>query len=84
MPEELKAVDPEGCGCTDCITGHAAPVNLLNREEQLGLLGGSYRNRTSMTWNQLAERFVNEGEVTVGEAADAIVGFLLRTGHRPN
>lgn len=40
------AVDPDGCGCTDCLTGRSVPLNQATPEQIAALVSGRLRDRT--------------------------------------
>lgn len=44
------AVDPIGCGCTECITGLYIPLDQIDDEMLVGLLNGEMANNTSITF----------------------------------
>jgi hypothetical protein len=44
---KLYRLDPETCGCTDCIVGNSKPINEASAAEVLLLLDGKLRNATS-------------------------------------
>ena len=51
-----KAVDPRGCGCTDCVTGVSFPLEDAPREALDNILHGSLvANRTGLTDRQIAD-----------------------------
>lgn len=41
-----RAVDPPGCGCTDCLTGAAVPLDRATPGQIAALLNGALGNRT--------------------------------------
>lgn len=43
----VMAVDPIGCGCTNCIVGRSRPVDELNLKQVIKLHFGKLDNRTS-------------------------------------
>ncbi|PCG81231.1 hypothetical protein CIB93_36455 [Streptomyces sp. WZ.A104] len=42
----LIAVDPPGCGCTECITGQYVPLDRARPQDIAALLNGRLRNHT--------------------------------------
>lgn len=45
---KTKRIDPEGCGCTDCLTGYSKPLNSATHEELFLMLHGAITNATSL------------------------------------
>lgn len=43
----LAAIDPKGCGCTECLTGEYKPIDNATRDDILALLEGDLRNNTN-------------------------------------
>lgn len=41
---ELTRVDPEGCGCTDCIVGYSKPIDTCTQEQLVMLHFGVLTN----------------------------------------
>ncbi len=41
---EIRRVDPEGCGCVDCIVGYSLPVDLINGMQAVLVCQGLIRN----------------------------------------
>ena len=44
MAEELKRIDPEYCGCVDCIIGYSKPINTWTQEDLGRLYAGLLQN----------------------------------------
>lgn len=42
----LIAIDPPGCGCTECIIGDYVPLDLATDEQVLAMLQGYLYNNT--------------------------------------
>lgn len=42
----LRAIDPSGCGCTECLTGEYKPLDRATDEDIQALLGGALRDHT--------------------------------------
>jgi hypothetical protein len=45
----LQAIDPPGCGCTDCLTGDAVPLDRATGEQVAALLTHQIHDRTGTT-----------------------------------
>lgn len=45
----IIAVDPIGCGCTECLVGEYKPITDVNEAEAEALLLGLIRNNTGMS-----------------------------------
>lgn len=45
-PSGPTAIDPPGCGCTECMTGEYVPLNQATTQEILRLLSGHLRDNT--------------------------------------
>jgi len=43
------AIDPEGCGCTDCILRDSIPLDLMDDTWWLWYALGNMRNRTHLS-----------------------------------
>jgi hypothetical protein len=51
-----KAVDPAGCGCTDCLTGFSVPLDSATREALDNILyGNRVANRTGLSFQQIKD-----------------------------
>lgn len=44
------AIDPPGCGCTECITGEYVPLNDATPRHIADMLAGRIGNNTSLTF----------------------------------
>ncbi|MGW3308243.1 hypothetical protein ACWDG9_16840 [Streptomyces sp. NPDC001073] len=44
LPSTLIAIDPPGCGCTECMTGEYVPLNRATPDQVAALLNGTLRN----------------------------------------
>ncbi|MER5891114.1 hypothetical protein ABT160_45500 [Streptomyces sp. NPDC001941] len=44
----ITAVDPPGCGCTECLTGQYAPLDQATAQDIAALLSGQVSNHTSV------------------------------------
>lgn len=47
------AIDPPGCGCTECITGEYVPLDQASDRQIADLLRGEIRDNTSLTLETL-------------------------------
>lgn len=54
-PDDIKRVDPDGCGCTDCLTGYSRPFNALSDEQLIGLVRGLYQDATGHGKSAIAD-----------------------------
>lgn len=52
----LIAIDPPGCGCTECIVGEYKPFDEASPEELEMMLRGRLRNNTYWSNAEVAER----------------------------
>jgi hypothetical protein len=46
---EPLRLDPEGCGCTDCLTGRSVPWEMASDEQRLACAQGLLSNATGLT-----------------------------------
>jgi len=44
--ERVIAIDPSGCGCTECMVGEYVPLDQATAEQVVDMLAGSVRNNT--------------------------------------
>jgi hypothetical protein len=51
----LRALDPRGCGCTDCLVGYSLPLDCAGAEQIMAMLRDRLINRTSTTFRVTAE-----------------------------
>ena len=42
----VDAIDPPGCGCTECITGLYRPIDQANNEELIAMILGEIPNHS--------------------------------------
>jgi hypothetical protein len=52
---KVIAIDPAGCGCTECLTGQYVPLDLATREQVLKMLRGKLRNHTGESFTITSE-----------------------------
>lgn len=69
---KLLAIDPEGCGCTECLIGEYRPLNQATDEELGQLIRGELKDNTS--------EYVR---VEYGEYGGVTVSIGYRTVHLP-
>lgn len=43
---KVLAIDPVGCGCTECLTGEYVPLESATKEQALAVLRGELANNT--------------------------------------
>ncbi|KQO98132.1 hypothetical protein [Leifsonia sp. Leaf264] len=55
---ELLAIDPVGCGCTECITGEYVPLDEASFDQIDLMLAGVLADNTGATKEQLAAALV--------------------------
>lgn len=75
---ELIAIDPPGCGCTECITGEYVPLNEATEEQITQMLVGKVRNNTAQQL-RLNLVYIVEDEQDVSRARN--VGFEVIAEH---
>lgn len=63
----LTAVDPPGCGCTECITGQYVPLDHATPENITALLNGQLRNHTGVEL-RITAVYALRAEASVGVA----------------
>lgn len=44
------AIDPKGCGCTECCTGEYIPLDRATPEQIMLMINGKIRNNTGEAW----------------------------------
>lgn len=44
---KILAVDPAGCGCTECLTGEYVPLQDATKEHVIAVARGDLRDNTS-------------------------------------
>lgn len=55
VPEHLVpnipiAIDPPGCGCTECLTGEYVPLDQATDDQLQAMLQGKVANNTGYVW----------------------------------
>ncbi len=58
------AIDPPGCGCTECLTGEYVPLERATRQQILDLFAGHLRDNTGSGVEFTVVVSVNEGDYT--------------------
>lgn len=48
------AIDPPGCGCTECLTGLYAPLDMATDEQLEQMRRGKINNNTGHSWIPLS------------------------------
>lgn len=67
------AIDPPGCGCTECLTGEYVPLDQAQGQHVLDLFAGRLRDNTSSGTEFAVIVSVNGGDYTwTFRAADLI------------
>jgi len=51
------AVDPEDCGCTNCLTGYSVPLENMTRQLWHRWLRGLLTDRTSMPRHEMLDLY---------------------------
>lgn len=46
----LLAIDPRGCGCTECLTGEYVPIDEADAEQIRQLMLGRIADHSNSTW----------------------------------
>lgn len=62
----VRAIDPRGCGCTECLTGEYVPLDRADDIDLLGLLLGHFTNNTGLSESEIyaeAVRMQQEAEL---------------------
>jgi hypothetical protein len=49
-PQRRTAIDPPGCGCTECLSGEYVPLDQATDREVELMLKGEIRNNTGYVW----------------------------------
>lgn len=82
MDRKLVAIDPPGCGCTECLVGEYVPLDRASDEQVAALFRGELGDNTNRVW-QIQQRLDLRGEAEGGFTASAdgrtwdISGFAL-------
>ena len=50
VPQLPLAIDPAGCGCTECLTGEYVPLDEATDDQLRMMLMGEIRNNTGYVW----------------------------------
>jgi hypothetical protein len=53
---KVIAIDPTGCGCTECVVGEYVPFNRATKKQLRQMLKGKIRNNTSLSGATIKER----------------------------
>lgn len=48
--EQTRRIDPDNCGCTDCLTGYSVPLSQATIDQVTGMLAGRLINATGQTF----------------------------------
>ncbi len=69
----VTAIDPPGCGCTECLTGEYVPLDQAQGQQILNLFAGRLRDNTDADTDFQVIVSVNRGDYTwTFRAADLI------------
>jgi len=79
-PSRPVAIDPPGCGCTECMTGEYVPLERASAAQILDLFRGRLRDNTDHTVFTLVVN-ANEGDYTWVFAASELIE-AIRGGER--
>lgn len=61
----LLAIDPVGCGCTECLIGEYKPVDQATADDMLALFLGELRDNAGLSWSIERSGLYAEGPFTV-------------------
>jgi len=50
-PPVVIAIDPKGCGCTECLVGEYVPLQRASKQQIAAMLRGDLYNHTSATFD---------------------------------
>lgn len=64
----IKRVDPEGCGCTDCMIGHSRPFDETTDEQLIDLIRGNLQDATGYDAVVIADEARERGLVEDDDA----------------
>lgn len=56
-PRRYIAIDPPGCGCTECLTGEYVPLDMATDEDVELMFLGVIGNNTGYVWAEKPEGF---------------------------
>lgn len=56
------AVDPKGCGCTECITGEYVPLELATDQQLQDLISGILENHTYVDLDDYEDTYDGDAE----------------------
>jgi hypothetical protein len=74
------AIDPPGCGCTECLTGEYVPLERATHAQILKLFAGRLRDNTGDTYFEVVVH-VNDGDYTWAFEATELIE-AIRGGER--
>lgn len=84
----IARLDPPGCGCTDCLTGHSRPIDVASNEELAACARGQIENATGyervtvVPWEGLLTQSNSQirkfASLQPADAAQAIIDLASR------
>jgi hypothetical protein len=86
----VTAVDPPGCGCTECLTGEYVPLQQATGAQVAALLAGAVGNNTGLAFTaapggepgivRVIPLFAEDGVPVAGNAPDEPEWHMVETG----
>lgn len=78
IDSKILAIDPTGCGCTDCIVGTYIPLNAATKDHVQAVMLGMISDNTGTRWD-IAERADRQYRVTADgrEFTISHIGFPI-------
>lgn len=64
MTGPVNRIDPDGCACSDCLTGYSVPLDLATAEDLWRLVQGTASNATGHPLRSRVVHSVGGREVT--------------------